>query len=368
MVPRPVSVIVPAYNASQFLERTLDSALKQTISPVEILVVDDGSKDRTPEIVRQYEKREARVRLIQQTNAGVAAARNTGIRLSQGEYIAPLDADDLWAPHKLERQVARLEAGGADVGYVYTLYRLIEADDTVVFDRKPYRPEGWVFLQQAIQNFIGCGSSVLMRRSAVFEMGGYSSRLREEGLEGCEDLFLQLSIAASYRVLAVPEHLLGYRRTPNNMSSDWYRMAQSRRAVLESFLARSSGEVAEVLQDALFRTDLNVLRVGLKRMKLAAVARVVSDRARIHDVRLAEFAGELKKMTMRRLGRAVPSGDAGRPQGRRFEDYEPDELVDGGPDPDLAVLMARARAVDAVRGGRYLDSPPELGHLAADPS
>jgi glycosyltransferase involved in cell wall biosynthesis len=99
-----VSVIVPAYNAEEFIGETLNSALSQTYSNIEILVVDDGSQDRTSEVVKAFVQKDERVILLQQANAGVAAARNLAIEKSRGEYIAPLDADDIWYPQKLEKR------------------------------------------------------------------------------------------------------------------------------------------------------------------------------------------------------------------------------------------------------------------------
>jgi glycosyltransferase involved in cell wall biosynthesis len=109
-----VSVIVAAYNAEATLAETLRSALAQSYRPVEIILVDDGSTDRTAEIASSF----AEVILIRQANAGVAAARNAGIRASRGEWLAPLDADDLWHPAKLERQVAAALAAPELPGFV----------------------------------------------------------------------------------------------------------------------------------------------------------------------------------------------------------------------------------------------------------
>lgn len=100
-----VSVIIPAYNAEAFIGRTLESVLAQTYENIEVLVVDDGSRDRTAEIVASFAQKDSRVILLKQQNAGVAAARNLAIEKSRGEYIAPLDADDIWYPSKLDKQV-----------------------------------------------------------------------------------------------------------------------------------------------------------------------------------------------------------------------------------------------------------------------
>jgi glycosyltransferase involved in cell wall biosynthesis len=104
-----VSVIIPAFDAADHISQALNSALSQTYEAIEVIVVDDGSSDATSSIVEEFVRRDTRVRLIRQNNAGVGAARNTAIEESRGEYIAPLDADDFWFPQKLEKQVACME-------------------------------------------------------------------------------------------------------------------------------------------------------------------------------------------------------------------------------------------------------------------
>jgi glycosyltransferase involved in cell wall biosynthesis len=101
-----ISCIVPVYNSERYLGETLDSILAQTYRPLEIIVVDDGSTDGTAAVAAGYGHR---VRYVRQANAGEAAARNRGLNVAEGEFVAFDDADDLWHPEKLERQVARLE-------------------------------------------------------------------------------------------------------------------------------------------------------------------------------------------------------------------------------------------------------------------
>jgi glycosyltransferase involved in cell wall biosynthesis len=101
-----ISCIVPVYNGERFLAEALDSILAQTYRPLEILLSDDGSTDGTPEVAARYAKQ---IRYLKHANAGPGAARNRGLELAQGEFVALLDADDLWHPEKLERQMARFE-------------------------------------------------------------------------------------------------------------------------------------------------------------------------------------------------------------------------------------------------------------------
>ena len=113
-----VSVVIPCYNGADFIRETLDSVLTQTVAPIEVLVVDDGSTDESAEIAESYGHP---VRVIRQTNQGESVARNRGIDEARGDWIAFVDADDLWAPNKLERQ---LEAIEPDVVWIHTNYHL----------------------------------------------------------------------------------------------------------------------------------------------------------------------------------------------------------------------------------------------------
>ena len=114
-----VSVILPCYNASRHLRQCLDSILRQTLSSIEILCVDDGSTDDTLSILRDYQSTDPRIRVICQENAGAGAARNAGLALSSGTYLSFLDADDFFEPDMLEKAVAAAEEYRAD----YVVFR-----------------------------------------------------------------------------------------------------------------------------------------------------------------------------------------------------------------------------------------------------
>lgn len=237
MSPR-VSVIVPAYNAAATIDRTLDSVRAQSWRDLEVIVVDDGSSDATAERVRRHAEQDARVRLIVQANAGVAAARNAGIAAARGDLIAPVDADDLWRADKIARQVEALDAGGPDVGLVYCWYVVIDPADRILAWGDRRHDEGDVLRRMFLGNLVGNGSSPLMRRAAVEAAGGYDPGLRSQAAQGCEDLQLYLKIAERWRFAVVHDYLLGYRWTPSNMSSDGGQMLRSFDLVMDPFRAR----------------------------------------------------------------------------------------------------------------------------------
>lgn len=221
-----VSVVVPAWNAEDTLGETLASAAAQTYRNIEILIVDDGSTDGTASVAEQFCEREPRAHLIQQRNGGVAAARNAGIASARGEFVAPLDSDDLWHPQKIERQMACIRAAGEDVGLVYNWSRIIGEDGTVVAPSWGMRVEGAVLAAHLKLNFIGNGSTSLIR-SSIFREFQYSSDLRNAGNEGCEDFLLQLQIASKWRFACVPAFLTAYRLRAGAMSGDFRRMVRS---------------------------------------------------------------------------------------------------------------------------------------------
>lgn len=228
-----VSVIIPAYNAERLIDRTLTSVLNQTYRHLEVWVVDDGSHDRTPDIVRQFAERDPRVHLLQQANGGVAAARNFGIQHAQGEFIAPIDADDLWYPENLAKQVNCALAGGANLGVVYSWSVCIDEADALLGGVRAFTIAGDVFLTLLCHNFIGNASASLIRRCCLETVGGYDPEFRAQSAQGCEDWDLYLRLSEEYAFGVVPEFLVGYRKSQTSMSQNYTVMAKSYCLVLE---------------------------------------------------------------------------------------------------------------------------------------
>lgn len=207
-----VSVVIPAYERGDVVGRAVDSALGQTLSDIEVVVVDDGSSDDTRSVVEAYEDERVRY-LAHETNRGVSAARNTGVAAARGAYVAFLDSDDEWLPRKLDRQLAVLEGRGDEWVGAYcdvataglsTAGRLA----TLVSDRffRSAAPrEGGRELAESLlsmQVFMGPGSTLVVERDVVEATGGF-----DEGLSIYEDWDLVLRVLARGKLAYVDEPL-----------------------------------------------------------------------------------------------------------------------------------------------------------------
>ncbi len=208
-VPK-VSIVIPSYNAMQFLPRTVDSVIKQTFQDFEIVIINDGSTDNIKEWAKTVEDK--RLRLISQPNQGQSAARNEGIEQSSGQYIAFLDSDDLWAPSKLEKQVQVLDCN-SDVGLVYSWVSLIDENDDPLDKIWTISEEGDVWHKLIEGNIIACGSVPMIRRACVEVVG-----LFEKFPFACEDWDYWLRIASHYPFKVLEEVLVYYRHSPSSLS------------------------------------------------------------------------------------------------------------------------------------------------------
>ena len=233
-----ISVIIPAYNAEAFITQTLESVLGQTYPNIEVLVVDDGSQDQTAAIIQGFVHRDSRVTLFQQSNQGVAAARNLAIQKSRGAYISPIDADDIWYPQKLEKQVQCLATADASVGLVYAWSAHIDEAGLLTGAYIAWSIEGKVYLPLMYSNFVGNASAPLIRRSCLTQVGNYNCTLREQNAQGCEDRDLYLRIAEQYEFRVVPEFLIGYRQVIGSMACNYLTMENSHQLIMADIQKR----------------------------------------------------------------------------------------------------------------------------------
>lgn len=208
-----IDVVIPAYNASAFITQTLASVAQQTLLPASIIVVDDGSVDDTAELVRHFadEHPSLKIALLSHSNKGASGARNAGLKVATSEFVALLDADDLWEPDKLERQAELFMRDGAEkLGMVYCDYRLIDDSGNSIQTRSHVAPRlrGRVRQELSKGNLIsGSASAVLIRNRVLKDVG-----LFDETLVCGEDWDLWLRISKNWEVDYVPQTLVCIRR------------------------------------------------------------------------------------------------------------------------------------------------------------
>lgn len=220
-MPR-VSVIVPAYNCARFVDRTVRSALDQTYTDREIIVVDDGSTDKTREVIARFGDR---VRYFYQTNRGVAAARNFALSKASGELVAYLDSDDIWYPQKLKKQVEYLDSNSGH-GLIHTDIDVIDEEDQFIhhrFNQKTGReiPQGHCQMELLRYSHIQT-LTVLVRRKYLDQIGNFDERLK-----GTEDYLQWILVSMEGATLGyVDEPLAKYRWTKGSISSSQRWMCQ----------------------------------------------------------------------------------------------------------------------------------------------
>jgi Glycosyltransferases, probably involved in cell wall biogenesis len=212
-----ISVIIPNYNYSKYLREAIESVLEQTYPNIEVIVVDDGSKDNSKEILESYE---GKIKTVFQKNQGVSAARNNGAAISSGEFLAFLDADDVWFPTKIEKQVQKF-LSDEGLGLVHVGVEEINADGkgirTLLNGLEGNVSHEFLLFERAV--ILGGGSGFMVSRKVFEEVGGFDPRL---STSADWDIFYRVS--SRYRVGFVPEILLKYRVHNSNMHANIPRM------------------------------------------------------------------------------------------------------------------------------------------------
>lgn len=247
MFPPRVSVIIPAYNVSNYLAVALGSLTQQTFPQFEAIIVDDGSTDDSAKIAEAFVQRDPRFRLVQKANGGLSSARNAGMAAARSPYIALLDGDDAYAADKLASHVTMLDEEPR-VGVVYSSSRLIGDDgkpSALTMDGRPIHGDPLVAL--LCKNFVGHGSNGIFRKEMVQSVGGF-----DESLRSSEDVDFWLRIAGDGRwtFRRVPEIQVLYRVRPTSLSFDVEQMHRSNEKVLQMAVQRWPERVSPILPTA----------------------------------------------------------------------------------------------------------------------
>ncbi len=316
-MPR-VSVIIPAYNAVATIARTVNSVLAQTLQDFEIICVDDGSTDGTLAIMKQFGDR---VHVLEQSNSGPAAGRNNGARNSSGEYLAFLDADDVWTPQFLERSVAALDADPA-LSLAYCNCALADSEGVPIdtslvgngFDHAPSLNELLTQLWPIMP------SAALVRRAAYDACGGYRDALKGASFR-FEDVDFWIKMREQGAFGYIDEPLITWRFAwfPKQLK----RLPDYSKAlhVFEAYLQERYGVSAAPLVDARARAPRSILAtIGLKAMRdgdrpraRAAFARAI----RVDPYRLKNYLRWMRTWLPHRIAQSLSGGSSRRARSDR---------------------------------------------------
>lgn len=286
-----VSIIIPAYNAAAYLPDSLRCVLGQTHPHVEAIVVDDGSTDGTAALLAEWAGRELRVRAVHQANQGLPSARNSGLRVARGEYIAFLDADDVIDPEKVARQLEHLQAH-PDLDLVYSDYQMADErlrpleSRTIGVKRQPLRDV------YAYTNLFPV-MAALLRRSLVERVGDFDPALR-----ACEDWDYWVRCAAVGRFGYLPGVTSTYRMHGSQMHRDLnYMLRYARQAAAKNFLPAEPQRYRTMIASLLWwQFGLQMREHGLNRLSVLRRPRVLLTALRmVWEVRSLREAWRIRK-------------------------------------------------------------------------
>ena len=231
-----ISVVIPVYNGEKTIAETIESVLNQSFSNFEIVVINDGSQDSTLDVLSNIQ--DPRIKIFSYPNAGLSASRNRGFDQSSGEFIAFLDADDLWTPDKLEAQLAALQ-DNPDAAVAYSWTDFIDETSQFLKPGPHFTISGDVYPELLRGNFLANGSNPLIRRQALIKVGSF-----DESLPASEDWDMYLRLAARYHFISVPFTQVLYRVSTNSMSSNLFKQE----AASLQFIEQAYAQAPESLQ------------------------------------------------------------------------------------------------------------------------
>lgn len=240
---KKVSVIIPVYKVEKYVAATVQSVLNQTYQNFEILIIDDGSPDRSVEICQQFG--DPRIKIVSQQNRGLPGARNTGIRNAQGEYLALLDADDIWLPEKLEKHVAHLESS-PKVGISFSRSAFIDESGNYLGIYQMPQLIGITPPLILCRNPISNGSAAVFRKEVFeaikFQDNLYGSledfyfdeRLRKSKSDATDvECWLRIAITSNWQIEGIAEALTLYRVNSGGLSANFFDQVESLENVIE---------------------------------------------------------------------------------------------------------------------------------------
>lgn len=236
---KKVSVIIPVYKAEKYIDATVKSVLEQTHKNLEILIIDDASPDKSIDICKKFT--DSRIKIIHQENRGLAGARNTGIRYAQGEYLAFLDADDLWLPEKLEKHVAHLDSL-PKVGVSFSRSTFIDDEGRPLGLYQMPQLRDITLPQVLCRNPISNGSAAVIRKEVFADIkfqdnlhGTVEDFYFDERFRQSEDIecWIRIAIQTNWQIEGIAEALTLYRVNSGGLSANTLQQLDSWEKVIE---------------------------------------------------------------------------------------------------------------------------------------
>ncbi|MEL6458329.1 MAG: glycosyltransferase family 2 protein [Cyanobacteria bacterium J06621_15] len=253
---KKVSVIIPLYNADKYIERTLKSVLNQTYQNIEVIIVDDESPDDSVQICQKFT--DPRVRIIHQENRGLAGSRNTGIRHASGEYLAFMDADDIWLPEKLEKHIAHLESN-SEVGISFSRSAFIDENDKPLGIYQITKLKDITPLDILCRSPIGNGSAAVFKK-AVFEDIKFQDNLYgyvedyyfDDKFKLSEDIecWVRIAIKTDWKFAGLAQPLTLYRVHSQGLSTNLKVMLDTREDLFNKAYGYAPEQMARWLKPA----------------------------------------------------------------------------------------------------------------------
>lgn len=261
-----VSVLMPSYNYARYLPFAVESILSQSYSDLELIITDDCSTDNSREVVEHWKKRDPRVVGVNHViNRGLAGARNSGLAVSSGQFIALCDADDIWQPDKLKIQMEVFQRN-QEVGLVHCDSAIIDGDGnptgqlfSSMIHRAGQPTSGNLFEELCQRNFL-CNPTVILRREAVQCAGGF-----DESLRSLEDWVCWAKVSKNYPFYYVDEPLVRYRIHGSGLSRNSKNMALNRIKAVRLLLASFSDISPESRSGMLYSLGMSHLEIGAPR-------------------------------------------------------------------------------------------------------
>lgn len=243
-----VSIITPCYNGEKYISETIDSVLGQTYPNFEMIVVDDGSKDNSARVVQKYQQKDKRIKLIKQNNAGSAAARNNGIRHANGQYIALLDADDVWLPNFLEKQIHFMKKNSTVC--VFSSYDRIDENSQLIGHTTNAKP--FITIKDMkVMNQIGC-------LTGLYDASKYGKKYLKEELNSMRDDY-----AYWYDIVALENKAYG-----NQEILAKYRVMQgSTTGDKKKLIGKQYKFYRQYLKESPLLATINLIRWGIAGLK-----------------------------------------------------------------------------------------------------